>query len=91
MFMKFGDAMRLAGVTNMLIAESGFEKISEAVGPESKSLRGTKFYTWDQVAKCTATVPSQKGLQGGLHKKKKDFGFQAQLKKNSVTWLERAK
>lgn len=89
--MKFGDAMRLAGVTNMLIAESGFEKISRGRGTgiqvygEPSSTLGTKWPNVQQQSRA------RRGFRVAFAKKKKDFGFQAQLKKNSVTWLERAK
>lgn len=79
--MKFGDAMRLAGVTNMLIAESGFEKISEAVGPEFK-FTGNQVLHLGPSGQMYSNSPEPEGASGWpSQKKKRTSGFKLNLRK----------
>lgn len=81
MFMKFGDAMRLAGVTNMRIAESGFEKISRGRGTgiqvygEPSSTLGTKWPNVQQQSRA------RRGFRVAFAKKKRTSGFKLNLRK----------
>lgn len=82
MFMKFGDAMRLAGVTNMLIAESGFEKISRGCGTGIQKFMGNQVLHLGPSGQMYSNSPEPEGASGWpSQKKKRTSGFKLNLRK----------
>lgn len=90
MFITFRDGVKLAGITNMLITESGFKKISTGWGTRIQKFPRNKVLHLGPSNQRPRCVLSKKGLQSGLNKKS-DFRFSAQFKKRGVMWLKKAK
>lgn len=90
MFITLRDGVKLAGITNMPITESGLRKISTGWGTGTQKLPRNKVLHLGPSHQLPRSVLSKKGLQSGLNKKS-DFRFSAQFKKRGVMWLKKAK
>lgn len=90
MLITYRDGVKLAGITNMPITESGFKKISTGWGTGTQKFPRNKVLHLGPSNQLPRSVLSKKGLQSGLNKKS-DFRFSAQFKKRGVIWLKKAK